>query len=425
MAIGKKGIIILIAVVIAVAAIVAFVFFMTSNEVGSGIGLESDSGNMLNDNNNVDSTHGSPLEGDAFDLLASIGVGWNLGNTLDSLDARIRGITGDLPDNMTAEEFYETLWGNPVTTFEMIESVAQMGFGAVRIPVTWTDHMDGDFNINESWLNRVEQVVNYVLDNDMYAIINVHHDNGSGRWPWLRADMDNIDWMKEHFHTVWHQIAGHFIDYCERLIFESFNEILDADSNWSGSDRNAHEAVNVLNHVFVETVRNTGGNNADRFLIVKTYGAIVYESPINDFVLPEDSVPNRLIVGVHFYGTHGFVSQQEDIPWTVSYSEWDYHRNGGYTVEIIGRLRDNFVNRGIPVVITEFGASNKNNTTDRINYAIHYVETARQYGIATFWWDDGGQADSAEDVRNYALLDRFNNTWFFPEIAEAIVGAAS
>jgi len=406
-----------------IAVIITLVFFRhdAEAELSSDIDTNISYNANLKDYNGLAQTSLLDMEHDAFNLLRSIGVGWNLGNALDSLDAQRRGVTGDLPDNMTAEEYYETLWGNPVTTFEMIESIAQMGFGAVRVPVTWTDHMDEDFNINESWLTRVEQVVNYVQDNGMYAIINVHHDSGSGTWPWLRADLDNIDQMKAHFQTVWHQIAEYFNEFCDMLIFESFNEILDTESNWSGSDRSANEAVNILNQVFVETVRNTGGNNADRFLIVKTYGARNYGNPINDFVLPEDSALNRLIVGVHFYGTHGFIRQQEDIPWTVSYSEWDYHRNGGHTVEVMTRLRENFVDRSIPVVVTEFGATNKNNSTDRINYAIHYIETAMRYGIAAFWWDDGGRAETSEEVRNYALFDRFNNTWFFPEIAEAIV----
>jgi len=436
-----KGIIILTAFIVVVSVVTVFIFFRFGGGAESNDQREPDSENgdndyiiitpdpdfYINQDSNNDSALTVSTDNDGFDLLNSMGVGWNLGNALDSLDNRKRGIVGSLPDGVTAAEFYETYWGNPITTFEMIESVAQMGFGAIRIPVTWTDHMDEDFTISKSWLNRVEQVVNYVLDNNMHAIINVHHDNGSGSWPWLRADPENIDWMKDNFQIVWTQIAEHFREHCDRLIFESFNELLDADSNWGGASRAAHEAVNTLNRVFVETVRNTGGNNSDRFLIVKTYGALVYNNPIYRFRLPEDSAQNRLIVGVHFYGTHGFARQQENIPWTESYTEWDYHRNGGYTVEVITRLRENLVDLGIPVAITEFGASNKNNTTDRINYAVHLIQTAGRYGIIAFWWDDGGNgnAETREDVRNYALFNRFNNTWFFPEIAEAMVKAAS
>jgi aryl-phospho-beta-D-glucosidase BglC (GH1 family) len=347
-----------------------------------------------------------------------------LGNALDSLDRQRRGISGDIPYGMTPEEFYETFWGNPVTTSEMIESIAEMGFGAVRVPVTWIDNMDENFNIRADWINRVEEVVNYVLDSGMYCIINLHHDNGSGSWPWLRADPGNIEWMEEHLAIVWMQIAEHFMNYSDRLIFEGFNEILDADSNWTNAGRAAHDAVNRLNQVFVDTVRATGGNNAERFLVVKTYGASTYDDAVSNFVLPNDSAGHRLIVGVHSYGTHGFVLRQENAPWTETYPDWDYVRNGRLLEEGIARLKANFVDNGIPVIITEFGAQNKNNTVDRQRYAVHLVETAGRYGIAAFWWDDGGQAENAEDVRNFALFDRHNNRWFFPEIAEAIVKAA-
>jgi len=408
--IGKLGLALILAASILVAAIVAFFVLRDREEIPVQIPPEDVVVELV--------------WNEAFDFVRALGVGWNLGNTLDSLDNQRRGIVGNLPHGVTAEVFYETLWGNPVTTPEMMASITGKGFGAVRVPVTWTDHLYDDFSIRADWLARVEQVVNYVIDSGMHVIINVHHDNGSGSWPWLRADMDNIEWMEERFATLWAQIAEHFKYYDNRLIFEGFNEILDADSNWTGSSRASHEAVNRLNQVFVDTVRASGGNNSNRFLLVKTYGARRYEAPVRDFVLPNDIVDYRLIVGVHFYGTHGFVRQQEDIPWTTSYSVWDYERNGGQAREVIALLRDNFINNGIPVIIVEFGATNKDNTSDRIRYAVHYIETAGRYGIACFWWDDGGRAERAEDVRNYALFNRNNNEWHFPEIASALVAAA-
>jgi len=413
MELGKTGITILVVLaILAAVAVTVFVYTQMADEPSPPGPLQ-------------DLPLSEVRQSEAFDLVRSMGVGWNLGNTLDSLDNRNRSITGDLPQGVSAEVFYETYWGNPVTTFEMIQSVAEMGFGAVRVPVTWNDHMDENFNISQEWLERVEQVVNYVLDNDMYCIINIHHDVGSGSWPWLRADPANIEWMEEHLKIVWTQIAEFFRDYCDRLIFESFNEILDVDSNWTQANSSALGAVNRLNQAFVDTVRGTGGNNAERFLVVKTYGARRYEWALRDFVIPQDSAIDRLIVGVHFYGTHGFTRQQEQVPWTTAYSQWDYHRNGGLTVEVMTLLRETFVANGIPVIIAEFGAQNKNNTIDRIRYAEHFIQAAGKYGIACFWWDNGGRAESSEDVLNYALFDRHNNKWFFPEIAEAMISAAS
>jgi len=357
----------------------------------------------------------------AFELVSSIGVGWNLGNALDTRDDHRRGIVGDLTD-ITPEEHYETYWGNPVTTFEMIESIAQMGFGAVRIPVTYSDHLYDDFTIRPDWLNRVNQVVNYVLDNGMYAVINLHHDTGMRSW--LRAIPDNIEGIEEQLAAVWGQIAQYFINYCHRLIFEGFNEIRDLDGNWGSSDPASYNAVNRLNQVFVNTVRETGGNNADRFLIVKTYAASTDIDSLRAFVLPYDSAHERLIVGVHNYGTLAFTWRQERADWLTTYSDWSHTRDGIPVEEMLQRLYRYFVSMGIPVVICEFGAENKNNTLDRVNFATHYIQTAGRYGIACFWWDDGGRHVNPEAVTNFALFDRLRNQWFFPEIAMALVQAS-
>jgi aryl-phospho-beta-D-glucosidase BglC (GH1 family) len=367
---------------------------------------------------------GGIAQANAFEFVKAMGAGWNLGNTLDSIDNRKRGITGSLRDERTAVEFYETYWGNPVTTPEMIASIAEMGFGAVRVPVTYTDHLDENFNIRAEWLERVEQIVNYVLDNDMYCIINLHHDTGQGLWPWLRADPDNINWMERQLAIVWAQIAEHFKGYGDKLLFESFNEILDARSRWSNANKAAYNAVNRLNQVFVNTVRSTGGNNAERYLIVKTYAGGNDADMVESFIIPDDSADSaksRLIVGVHLYGRAGFVANPD---WTEVYLNWDYTRDGHFVEEKIAMIVKHFINKGYPVIIGEYGAINKNNTAERIKYAEHLIKSAKQHSISCFWWDNGGQFKSAESVNNYALFDRFRNEWFFPELAEAIVNAA-
>lgn len=361
---------------------------------------------------------------EAFDVVKSMGVGWNLGNTLDTIDNRKQGILTTL-ETKTPEEYYETYWKNPVTTPEMIESIAQMGFGAVRVPVTYSDHLYEDFTIREEWLIRVGEVVNYVLANDMYCIINLHSDVGSGSWPWLRADLENIGWMEEKFAIVWKQIAEYFKDYSDKLLFESFNEILDTESRWNDAGNAAYTAVNRLNQKFVDIVRGTGGNNAERCLIVPTYAASCREKDILDaFVIPNDVAEGRLIIETHYYGMAPFTQQQDEVTWTTAYSDWSYERDGKPMEEVLKQLKNTFIDKGVPVILGEFGAKNKNNTTDRINYAAHYVKSAKQYGIACFWWDDGGQIENAESVTNFALFDRYKNEWLFPEIAEAIVKAA-
>jgi len=357
---------------------------------------------------------------DAFDVVNNMRAGWNLGNTFDSIDNMGRGIRSALDEGVTPEEHYETYWGNPITTRGMIDAVVDAGFGAIRIPVTFTDHMDENFQIRPDWLLRIEQVVDYVLDAGAYCIINIHHDTGSGSWPWLRADPDNIEQLSEQFHIVWTQIAEHFRYHGEKLIFEGFNEILDTESRWNDASNAAHLAVNQLNQVFVDTIRSTGGNNEDRFLIVKTYAAGTDRDILDAFVLPDDSIENRLIVSVHTYVPHAFTWHQEHVSWTQTYSDWEPDRDGRAVEDIMSRLNERFIQQEIPVIIGEFGAMNKNNTADRANYARHFVETARRYNITCFWWDDGGHFSDATSANNFALLDRYRIRWFFHEIVESL-----
>jgi len=355
-----------------------------------------------------------------FDTISEMGIGWNLGNTLDSIDNRKRGILRELTD-ITPEEYYETYWGNPVTTAEMINAVAGAGFGVIRVPVTYADHMDEDFNIRIEWLERVERVVNYVLDNGIYCIINLHHDTGSGSWPWLKADPENIVFLENKLSFVWTQIADYFKHYGDKLIFEGFNEILDTESRWGGASRAAYEAVNRLNQAFVDAVRAAGGGNETRRLIVKTYAAGTDKDILDAFVLPDDTQKDLLIAGVHFYGSMPFTWRQEKISWTKTYSDWNRLRDGKPVEDMLQRIDDRFIKNRVPVIICEFGAQNKNNNADRVKYAGHYVETAARYGISCIWWDDGGIFNDAESVNSHALLDRNTNRWFFGEIVDAMV----
>jgi len=357
-----------------------------------------------------------------FDAVKAMGVGWNLGNTLDSLDPRQREWAGKQPDK-TREEYYETYWGNPLTTKAMIDAVAKAGFGAVRIPVTYSDHMDEYFTINAAWLDRVGQIVKYALDNDIYCIINLHHDTGHGSWPWLKADPENSAKLESRLRYVWMQIAVYFKDYGDKLIFESFNEILDTKDRWGNSDIAAYDVVNRLNQVFVDAVRGVGGNNGDRILVVKPYAASAAPDILDAFKLPVDKVKDRLIVGVHYYGNAAFVWSQSQVSWTTVYTDWNSERDGKPVEEFFESLNRNLIAKGIPVLVCEFGAVNKSNTADRVKYAKHYVETGKKYGITCFWWDDGGQYDKAEQVVNHSLLDRKTNKWFFPKIVDAMMAA--
>ena len=359
----------------------------------------------------------------AFEIVKMMKAGWNLGNALDSLDHQKRGINSTLK-TMTAEQYYETYWGNPVTTPKVIADIAEMGFGAVRIPVTWQDHMDDNYVISRSWLERVKEVVDYTLDNDMYCIINLHHDTGHGSWPWLKADPENVDEIKTKFSTVWKQIAEFFSDYDEKLLFESFNEILDASDRWTDSTPDSYDVVNQLNQLFVDTVRATGGRNTQRFLIVTPYAAGGSSEILYYFRLPTDTISGYLIVSIHTYEPAAFTWHESMATWTETYSGWDENSASGIDATVKS-LRDNLIDKGIPLIITECGAWNKNNTADRCAYAAHLARAAAANRITCFWWDEGGGAETPESVSGSALYDRYNEKWLFPDIAEAFTKAAA
>lgn len=188
----------------------------------------------------------------AKEAVAEIGAGWNLGNSLDSCGSWIAQWSDGKPER------YETAWGNPVTTKKLITAVKTAGFNAVRVPVTWAEHIDDSGSINSEWLGRVQEVVDYVISQDMYCIINVHHDAGADGW--LEASSDCYKSSSDKFAGLWRNIAERFKNYGAKLIFESFNEMLDKNNSWSDArSDDAYKAVNDFNALFVKTVRATGG----------------------------------------------------------------------------------------------------------------------------------------------------------------------
>lgn len=354
----------------------------------------------------------------AFQIVEDMRVGWNLGNTLDSTDFRKKGINSELL-NVTPEVYYEMYWGNPVTTEKMIEMVAKAGFGAVRIPVTYYDHFDENYQIRQEWLDRVEEVVGYVLDNDLYCIINLHHEEA-----WLKADKDTLEAEKEHLEIIWAQIADRFKSYNEQLLFEGFNEIRDKENNWSNADISSYEAVNQLNQTFVNTIRSSSGYNKERFLIVNTYAGSTDQDILDNFKLPEDIIEEHLIVQVHSYQPLEFTWTEDEVFWTAVRNEFDEKSDVDVINQILVKLNARFVAQGIPVIIGEFGAWSKDNVAERVKYAEYMVSASKEYQITCFWWDIGGMFPSRNDVTGPTLLNRLDLSWYFPEIVDALVKSA-
>lgn len=228
-------------------------------------------------------------------LIKKMGPGWNLGNTLDAWHANYT-----TPDT----SYWETLWGNPVTTMAMIREVKNQGYNTVRIPVTWRANLNSNGVILDSWLKRVEEVINYVLDCDMFCIINVHHDTGvDGN---LTAELDKVYGTMYNLENLWKQIAAYFSRYDYRLMFEGFNELVNptVSNVWLG-DSDSYKAVNMLNQKFVDVVRGISGNE-NRFLLCAPYGAQYQEPCLSAFEMPYDSAENKIIVRVNMYHSNRF-----------------------------------------------------------------------------------------------------------------------
>ncbi|MDE5792907.1 MAG: cellulase family glycosylhydrolase, partial [Oscillospiraceae bacterium] len=193
---------------------------------------------------------------DAKKIVDNITVGWNLGNTLDCYNV-----------TWSVSEF-ETAWGNPKTSKKMIDAIKSAGFNTVRIPVSWTDHIDEDGNIDSIWLTRVQQVVDYAMDNNMYTIINMHHDD----YTWLNPTYADEEEITKKYTKIWKQIAERFQNYDTKLLFEGLNEprVVGSDEEWTGGTAEEHEVINHLLQTFIDTVRKSGGNNSMRTLIITT-----------------------------------------------------------------------------------------------------------------------------------------------------------
>lgn len=248
----------------------------------------------------------------AHEAVRNMGIGWNLGNTLESCNHGNDGLIERTTD--CSVKAYETAWGQPQATRELMHKMAEAGFKTIRVPVTWYPHLDALDNIDPAWMERVEEVVNYVLDERMYCVLNVHHDAGDKQSCWLKADLDRFDEINHRFVKLWQQIATRFNKYDEHLIFEGWGEIIDKYGAWNfPKDSMAFEACNRLSQSFVNTVRNTGGNNAQRNLMLCTYSATTGGYYMHDgqvgysddalakFKFPKDPADDHLIASVHSY----------------------------------------------------------------------------------------------------------------------------
>lgn len=346
-----------------------------------------------------------PVPTDAFRLGQSLGLGWNLGNQLDAVDNWSR------PGEVIASE---TAWGNAPATQATFDGIAEKGFKWVRIPITWQGHVGNapGYLLEEAWLKRVDEVVGYARAAGLKVIINTHHDEGGaeGHYGFLNIRQAAYDAtlnaaVKAQLSAMWRQIAEHFKDVGEELIFEGVNEV--QDGGWGnsqgptgnlGDGGKQYQCLNEWLQVFVDAVRSVGGENANRWLAVTGY----CQNPTltaQHLVLPTDPTPSRLLVSVHCYDPFDYAIE-------AKYGEWGHTssiaatRNGESALKATAEmLRKAFVDRGIPVYIGECGATNRDSeraTAFQRYYLQYFVRCFHEQGIPCLLWDNGVKSTGRE-----------------------------
>lgn len=383
------------------------VITLSSNEANSvqitvsQVGVAGSDGSFPNYNTNPIAADASGMSSTAVQLAAKMKMGWNIGNTLEA--------TGG-----------ETAWGNPKVTKALIDLVKANGFNAIRIPCSWNQYLanSATAQIKTEWLDRVKEVVQYCVDNDMYVIVNIHWDGG-----WLEKNITEAKKVETNAKqkAFWEQIATHLRGFDEHLLFASANEPDVATE--------AEMAVLTSYHqTFIDAVRSTGGKNAYRNLIVQGPSTDIEKTNKWMLTLPTDNIANRMMVEVHFY-PYQFTLMQEDADWGKAFYYWGagnhsttdtaHNATSGEETDLSKlflSMKTQFVDKGIPVILGEFGAIRRSNLTgdalalhlkSRADFYTFVVKQSKANGLVPFYWDAGSLG-----VNTMSLFDRSNNTVF-------------
>ncbi|MCD7847024.1 MAG: cellulase family glycosylhydrolase [Oscillospiraceae bacterium] len=325
-------------------------------------------------------TSGTSENMSTMDFVLSMGIGINLGNTMEATNS-----------NGTTVRSFETAWGSPVITKDIIQGYADAGFGVIRIPVAWSNMMDDNYNIDEAYIERVQQIVDWVLECGMKAIVNIHWDGG---W-WDGFSTDKNECMKK-YKSIWTQISEAFKDYSLDLMFESMNEEGCWDDIWNryGSStsgkKKAYELLGEINQTFVDVVRESGGNNELRHLLIAGYATDPDLTCDEMFVLPDDPA-NRYAISIHYYAPSTFTVISEDASWGKAQSTWGTTSDYKYLNKIMDMIYDTYVANGIPVIIGEYGCTTSNKTDETVReYLTAVCEAAYTRGMCPILWDTPG-----------------------------------
>lgn len=313
------------------------------------------------------------------EVVQEMGLGINLGNTME--------VSGMYLGSVQA---YETGWGSPVITQAAIQGYADAGFGVLRVPVAWSNLMNvRTYEISPDYIARVKEIVGWAIDADMYVIMNIHWDGG---WFEGFGKDDKRDKCFEKYESIWTQLSEAFKDYGDKLMFESLNEEGGWDEIWNrysgeGDKEKSYGILNDMNQRFVNIVRGSGGNNEKRHLLIAGYGTDIDLTCDEAFKMPDDPA-GRCAVSVHYYTPSTFAILEKDASWGKARTEWGTDEDYAELNRNMDKMKTNFADKGIPVIIGEYSACGKNKTPEMKQlWNVSVAKAAYERGMCPVLWD--------------------------------------
>lgn len=387
----KKGLFKLIAIFTACLTLGSAVACGADDEKSKSSKSESSGSSPVSSESSEIVEEESDVPATSIEVAADMGNGWNLGNTMEA-------VANWLGDNPTPYAF-EQAWGQPVTTKECIEGIKAAGFNSVRIPVAWSNMMsdDGTYTIDPAYIQRVDEIIGYVLDADMYAVVNIHWDNG-----WWKdfgsSDAAVSEAAMAKYTAIWTQLSEHYKDYSLKLILESANEELGGSLGENLSDDQRYTLTHDINQKFVDIVRASGSKNAERFLLIAGFNTDINNTCDDRYVMPTDTIENHLLISVHYYTPSTYCIASE------TNNSWGYKESWGTDADK-AEMRSyfekmkKFTDAGYGVVIGEYGVTEIKVDGKNVlkpgaeDFAISVMTIAEEFGYCPMLWDTGAWYD--------------------------------
>ena len=312
----------------------------------------------------------------ANNFVRNMGLGFNIGNNLDAWGG-------------------ETAWRNPAIERGFITALKKYGYKTIRLPVTWAQNLGPapDYAIKASWLNRVKEIVDWCVEEGLYIIINIHHDGHGGPRAWIQ-NTKNPESAAAQLAKVWTQIAGCFADYSDNLIFEAMNEI-GFDKIWnrngiqigqSAKKAKAYGILNTLNQTFVDTIRASGGKNPQRYLLIPGYWTDIKNTCDPLYIMPKDKADDKLILSVHYYTPWNFAGKRVFRPGSLT---WGTQADHDQLNSLFNMMKENFIDKGIPVIMGEYNVLKNRPLQSRINWLLAVTQKSLELGMCPIIWDNG------------------------------------